>query len=641
MNQSHVTTTLTTKAASDTSSARSQSWYELTCVACKATFTDQETTTRCLKCGQALDVTYTDEVLNKRVDTSVFLNPAENLLEYIDLFPLDKDGSYISLHEGNTTLMKLQNLGKKFGLQNVYVKNESLNPTGVFKDRGSLVEVTKAKQLGASGVVCASTGNMAASVSAYAAVAGLPSFVFVPEGTPVGKLAQSLAYGAHVIGIRGSYNDCVEMCEAAAVSQKLYLAGDYAFRAEGQKTISYETYTQLGQQLAQQVPDVMILPMGCGTNIAAAYKGWLDLKRLGVIDKVPRMVGVQPDSVPTIVAAWQQGLKEGVEVKNAKSVASAVGIGKPLDDMKALQAIYDSNGYALSVPEEEILHYQYMLAEQEGVFVEPSSALTIAALPLLKAAGVISETDTVVAVLTGTGLKDPQSIVSIIPTPHVLEPDMDAINKYFANKLYTVRSVDQASKAEVLWSAVPSEAELVSAAKAEMNLVLEGAYLHEVHRRVTEFFEKADAMKQAELQGIVENVLKEYYGETSVLKVLDFEVHTQKHKKPLAWVQVEFDGVKVNAHAVGVGPVDALLKAMHNSLQEHDHLKTQLTKYNVDIFTGGTDAVVNVELTLKDKHGTEVTGTGTSPDVIAASIEAFTSAYNILYFKDDKKAHVQ
>lgn len=635
MNQSRVTTNSTTKTLEKKTSASKIPWYQLTCVACNATFTEQETTTRCLQCGQALDVTYTDEMLKKRVDASVFSTPAANLLEYIDLFPLDKDGSYISLHEGNTTLMKLQNLGKQFGLQNVYVKNESLNPTGVFKDRGSLVEVTKAKQLGASGVVCASTGNMAASVSAYAAVAGLPSFVFVPEGTPVGKLAQSLAYGAHVIGIRGSYNDCVEMCEAAAVSQKLYLAGDYAFRAEGQKTISYEVY----QQLDQQVPDVMILPMGCGTNIAAAYKGWLDLKRLGVINKVPRMIGVQPDSVPTIVAAWQQGLKEGVEVKNAKSVASAVGIGKPLDDMKALQALYDSNGYALAVPEAEILHYQYMLAEQEGVFVEPSSALTVAALPLLKAAGVISETDTVVAVLTGTGLKDPQSIVSIIPTPHVLEPDMDAINKYFTNKLYTVRSVDQASKAEVLWSTVPSEAELVIAAKAEMNLVLEGAYLQEVHRRVAEFFEKADTMKQAELQGIVENVLKEYYGETSVLKVLDFEVHTQKHKKPLAWVQVEFNGVKVNAHAVGVGPVDALLKAMHNSLQAHDHLKTQLTKYNVDIFTGGTDAVVNVELTLKDKHGTEVTGTGTSPDVIAASIEAFTSAYNILYYKNDKKAY--
>lgn len=626
----HSTQTLTDTVSTVKTSV---SWYQLTCVACQATFTEQETTTRCLQCGQALDVTYSDEMLRSRVDANVFSSPAANLLEYIDLFPLDKDGSYISLHEGNTTLMKLQNLGAQFGLQNVYVKNESLNPTGVFKDRGSLVEVTKAKQLGANGVVCASTGNMAASVSAYAAIAGLPSFVFVPEGTPLGKLAQSLAYGAHVIGIRGTYNDCVEMCEAAAASQKLYLAGDYAFRAEGQKTISYEVY----QQLSQQVPDVMILPMGCGTNIAAAYKGWLDLKRLGVTNTVPRMIGVQPDSVPTIVAAWQQGLKEGIEVENAKSVASAVGIGKPLDDMKALQAIYDSNGYALAVPEEEIVKCQYMLGQQEGLFVEPSSALTIAALPLLKAAGVISETDTVVTVLTGTGLKDPQSIVSIMPAPHVLEPDMDAVNRYFTNKLYTVRSVDQANKAEVIWHTAPSQEQMVDTVKAQMNLVLEPAYVQETLRRVHEFFEKADAMKQAELQGIVENVLKEYYGEHGVLRVRDFEVHTQKHKKPLAWVQIEFNNEVVSEHAVGVGPVDALLKALHKSLEGRDDLNTQLTNYNVDIYTGGADAVVNVELTLKDIHGTEVTGTGTSPDVIVASIEAFTSAYNILYYKQSKE----
>ena len=606
-----------------------QTWYRLVCLQCGQETTEQETTSRCLHCDGALDVQYTDAALQQRVDTAVFRRPSASVLDFQSLYPFVTNTQYVTLNEGHTPLAKLERLGEELNLPNLFVKNEAANPTGVFKDRGSVVEVTKAKELGAKAVCCASTGNMAASVSAYAAVAGLPCYVFVPEGTPIGKLSQSLAYGAHVITIRGSYADCVAMCEAAAKSQGFYVAGDYAFRGEGQKTLAYEVY----QQLNYTVPDVMVVPMGCGTNIAAIYKGWTDLKRLGVVSHVPRMVGVQPDTVPTIVSAWQEQKKTGNHMSQVKSVASAVGIGNPLDDVKALQALYDSGGYAVSVPEAQIIPTQFQLSHLEGYFVEPSSALGVAALPKLLAEGVVKPSETVVVVLTGSGLKDPQSIVSIMPKPHVLEPSALEVSRYFDLQMYNVKSSNDATKDKVIWTALPSADSVRQLVATEFNIELQAGYLEEVMRQVGLFHEKTNKLQLADLQGIVETVLQNYYGTQPVLQVLDFEVHTQQHKKPLAWVKVLFAGQELQEHSVGVGPVDAIVQAFEKLLHGRDDLRAQLTNYHVEINTGGTDAVVRVSLTLRDHAGTEVTGTSTSPDVIVASIQAFESAYNILAYK--------
>lgn len=606
-------------------------WYVVVCVSCGAQFTEEQTTSRCLKCGGALDVQYTDAALRDRVDTAIFKQPVGSVLSYAALYPFAAGTNYVSLNEGHTPLLQLERLGQKLGLNNLYIKNESANPTGVFKDRGSVVEVTKAKQLGAKAICCASTGNMAASVSAYAAVANLPCFVFVPEGTPIGKLSQSLAYGAHVITLRGSYTDCVAMCAAAAKSQGFYVAGDYAFRGEGQKTVAYEIY----QQLNGQVPDAVVVPMGCGTNISAIYKGFRDLQRLGVIDRVPKMIGVQPDSVPTIVSAWQEGKKVGNHMAQAKSVASAVGIGSPLDDVKALAALYESNGCGVAVPENDIIPTQYELSHTEGYFVEPSSALGVAALSQLVASGMVAPNDTVVVVLTGSGLKDPQSIVSIMPKPHVLEPSALEVSRYFDLQMYNVRSSSDETKQQVLWHVPPPDAAAVRTLVQErFNITLQNGYVQEVMRRIADFHEKIDRMHVADLQGIVETVLQDYYGDTPTLEVLDFEVHTQQHKKPLAWVKIRLLNQVVEEHAVGVGPVDAIIEALQKLVRQTNAVQVALTNYKVEINTGGTDAVVRVELTLRDaKSGTEVTGASTSPDVIVASIKAFSSAYNILSYK--------
>lgn len=604
-------------------------WYRLMCVKCRQETTEQQTTSRCLECDGALEVEYSDSDLRSRVDVALFQKPSWSVLDYRALYPFNGTVDYVTLNEGHTPLARLEHLGKEFNIPNLYVKNEAANPTGVFKDRGSVIEVTKAKELGAKAICCASTGNMAGSVSAYAAVAGFPCYVFVPEGTPIGKLSQSLAYGAHVITIRGSYADCVAMCDAAAKSQGFYVAGDYAFRGEGHKTIAYEIY----QQLHGTVPDAVIVPMGCGTNIAAIYKGWKDLLRLGVVQKMPRMIGVQPDTVPTIVSAWQEKQHVGNHMTQVKSVASAVGIGTPLDDVKALAALYESNGYAVSVAEKKIIPTQYQLSHTEGYFVEPSSALGIAALPKLIASSAIKPDDVVVVVLTGSGLKDPQSIMSLIPKPHVLEPSALEVSRYFDLQMYNVKSSSDTKKEQVLWTEVPDQATVRSLVEKEFNISLQDGYVAEVMRQVVLFHEKIDKMQLADLQGIVETVLQNYYGTQPVLQVLDFEVHTQQHKKPLAWVKINFAGKELEEHAVGVGPVDAIIQALQKLLRGRDHLQAELTHYNVEINTGGTDAVVRVQLTLRDMNQTEVTGTSTSPDVIVASIQAFESAYNILAYK--------
>lgn len=604
--------------------------YEIKCVKCGNTFDEKDTTTRCLDCGEALDVIFNHDELDQRVERSVFTKNYTNSSHYTGFYPFKEDTNYISLNEGGTPLIKLKNIAKKYNLKNLYAKNEGANPTGVFKDRGSLVEITKAVELGAKGICCASTGNMAASVSAYAAAAGLPSYVFVPEGTPIGKLSQSLAYGAKVISIRGTYADCCEICEEVAKSQGFYLAGDYAFRGEGQKSLSYEVIQQL-----DKVPDYVIVPMGCGTNISAIYKGFKEMKDLGITDRVPKMVGVQPSAVPTIVQAFHEGKKNAINFDKAKSVASAVGIGKPLDGIKALEALYESEGLAIEIDEKDILEAQYELSHEESLFIEPSSALSFAALAKMN----LKEDDVVVGVLTGTGLKDPVSITKLMPEPHVLEPNIDEVNKYFDRKLYEITS-SKYDKEDILWLSPPEDKDLKALIKKEFNIDLEKDYLDEIARQIELFHEKTNQMKRADLEYIIQNVLREYHGEEKTLEVKDFEVHINQHRKPLAWVKAEFEGKMCEAHAQGVGPVDAILAAVKNTIAETDKLNTKLTNYNVEINTGGTDAVVEVRLNLVDQFGLEVIGSATSPDVIVASISAFEKAYNILHYKQKKKGNI-
>lgn len=607
-------------------------FYHLSCLLCGTRFDEKETNTICLKCEGPLDVIYDHDYIGSRLNKYSLENSPISGLKYLDFYPIKNLKNVVSLSEGNTPLRHAKNLGKSLELTNLYIKDESHNPTGVFKDRGSLIEISKAREMEAKAVCCASTGNMAASVSAYSSVAGIPCYVFVPEGTPIGKLAQTLSYGARTLQVRGSYADCVRLCEETAKKHNFYLAGDYAFRAEGQKSCAYEII----EQLFWKAPDVVIVPMGCGTNIAAIWKGFKEFYTLGLISKLPKMIGVQPENVPTIVAAFMKKKKRAMRIEKPNTIASAVGIGAPQDDIKALHAIRESYGTALTASEEELLEAQQHLARMESIFVEPSSAIPIAVLKKLKAKGVIQNDSTVVCIATGSGLKDPKSAVAMLPDPPVIEPKSEEVERYLRLKLYSLRGTLMTGKERILWQKMPTQIKLKKLVRVEFDLELADEYLQLILEHIKSFEEKGRKMKKADLQYVIENVLKEGTIQKKVLEIDDYHLTVPKHKRPKAKVVIRFMGKIIKCEKEGVGPVDAIINAIKRGIKKNDTLEIRLTHYIVEIDTSGTDAAVEVRMGLKDIHDNEVTGSSTSPDVIAASANAFENGYNLLYWKNKK-----
>lgn len=606
--------------------------YSLVCVSCGKKFTEDQTVASCLSCNSGLDVRY-DSVGKEDVRSEVFEpNPFDFLRKHGKL-PVTS-AKLISLGEGNTPLLHSKVVGKRYGLSKLYLKCEGSNPTGVFKDRGSAVEITKAIELGAKAVTCASTGNMAASVAAYCAKAKIPCYVVIPEKTPMGKLAQAIAYGARVLKVRGEYHDCVRLSVEMAQHYGYYLAGDYVFRAEGQKSMAYE----LVRQLNGIAPDWVIVPVGCGTNLAAIYKGFKELVELNVIDRLPRFIGVQPDTVPTVVEAWRQKMNKFVPVEKISTIASAVGIGTPLDDVKVLSALYDSRGYAESASEQAIITAQQMLGNEESLFVEPSAALPVAVLEKLVQKNVVKKDDVVVAVITGNGLKDPQSILSADVNTPVLEPTLEELQRYFAigagkSKKVSLRQTQE----DTLWKTMPTVAQLKTILKKHFAVSLSVTSLQNIFEIIKSFQEKEKVIRRGDIEYALETILKMPEGMTRTLVIEDFSVHATQHNPAEAWVSVAFKGERVGSHARGVGPVDAIISAIKAALVGKDTTGAHLTFYNVQINTSGTDAVVEVHLSLKGNSGLEVTGEAASPDVIVASIKAFESAYNILEWKMYKK----
>ncbi|MEK6837193.1 MAG: threonine synthase, partial [Nanoarchaeota archaeon] len=322
--------------------------------------------------------------------------------KYIDFYPIRDKRNIVSLHEGGTPLYKCKNLGKQLNLTNLYVKNEGANPTGAFKDRGTMVEITKAIELGKKAVVVASSGNMAASVSAYCANANLPAYILVPQGIPIGKLAQTLSYGARVIQVRSSYDDAAKITRKISEKHNFYLAGDYAYRREGQKSQAYE----IVEQLNWEVPDKVIVPVGCGTNSSAIWKGFKEYKQLGLIEKLPQIIGVQAKGADPVVEAFNKKLKEVIPIKNPSTVCSAISVGDPLDGLLILNALRESKGNAVSVDDNSALEAEKLLAKTQSTFVEPAAATTLAALQQMSEQGKVDKDEKIVLVLTGAGLKD-------------------------------------------------------------------------------------------------------------------------------------------------------------------------------------------------------------------------------------------
>ncbi|WP_305514175.1 MULTISPECIES: threonine synthase [unclassified Methanobrevibacter] len=395
------------------------------CVSCGEEYGDDEVIYTCEKCGSVL------ELVNEiNVSKDTFDGRKDNLWKFKECIPVD-ESKIVSLDEGGTPFCKCDKLGEELGV-NLYVKVEGSNPTGSFKDRGMTVGMTKAMELGVSTVGCASTGNTSASLSAYAARAGLRCIVFLPSGkVALGKLAQAMFHGAEVMSINGNFDEALEAMTALALEKHLYLLNSInPYRLEGQKTIGYEIVRDLGWK----APDRIILPVGNAGNISAIWKGVKEFHDAGFIKDLPMMTGIQAEGACPVTNAFKKGDKCVVPVENPETIATAIRIGAPVSDIKALNAIYDSNGYSETVTDGEILDAQRLLARTEGIGVEPASAASIAGLKKLVDEGVVDKGETITCVVTGHLLKDPNTAIEACTQPTQVDADIDTLREILMNK---------------------------------------------------------------------------------------------------------------------------------------------------------------------------------------------------------------
>ncbi len=337
--------------------------------------------------------------------------------EYREYLPLDKDTKAITLHEGNTPLIKLRNFPLTEKL-NIYVKYEGLNPTGSFKDRGMTMAITKAVEEGSKAVICASTGNTSASAAAYAARAGIKCVVIIPEGKiALGKLSQALMHGALVVEIAGNFDRALDMVRELGEKYPITIVNSInPYRIEGQKTGAFEILEQLGK-----VPDYHAIPVGNAGNITAYWKGYREWHGEVKISRLPKMLGFQ--------AAGSAPIVEGTPIENPETIATAIRIGNPASWKQAEAARDESGGLIEKVTDEEITEAQKLLASTNGIFCEPASAASLAGIIKKDREGYFKGGETIVCILTGHGLKDPNRAIEITGKTHKVGDNIEEISK--------------------------------------------------------------------------------------------------------------------------------------------------------------------------------------------------------------------
>ncbi|WP_141433869.1 threonine synthase [Bacillus sp. 03113] len=346
------------------------------------------------------------------------------LAEYKDYLPINDSTPMLTLNEGNTPLIKLENLSKELGIE-LYVKTEGANPTGSFKDRGMVMAVAKAKEAGSKTVICASTGNTSAAAAAYAARAGLKCIVVIPEGKiAMGKLAQAVMYGADIISIEGNFDQALKMVREISETEPITLVNSVnPYRLEGQKTAAFEICDQLGS-----APDILAIPVGNAGNISAYWKGFKEYneaKQTGL----PKMHGFE--------AAGAAAIVHNKVFENPETIATAIRIGNPASWELAVNAQKESNGKIDEVTDEEIIAAYRKLAATEGVFAEPASCASLAGVFKHLKNGDIQKGSKIVAILTGNGLKDPNTAMDCSPiTPVKLPNDIKKVAEHIKGAVH-------------------------------------------------------------------------------------------------------------------------------------------------------------------------------------------------------------
>ncbi len=400
---------------------------KLSCSLCGREHASVPTLRTCGRCGEtgilSVDFDY-ERVCRELTRESLAGNPEESMWRYLPLLPCDPGSPRPRLRAGWTPLYRADLYGRAVGLTHVYIKDDGLNPTASLKDRASAMAVVKALEAGADTVACSSTGNAGSSLAGMAASAGLRSVIFVPQRAPKGKLAQLLLFGAKVIVVQGDYEDAFRLSQKA-ISRWGWFdrnAGLNPYLVEGKKTVSLE----IAEQMQWKVPDWVAVSVGDGCTVTGAVKGFLDLYNCGLVDRVPRFLGVQAEGVAPIYQAFRDGTE--ILVPSAgDTLADSIAVAVPRNPVRALRAIRQSGGEMLAVSDEEIVEAMRVLGSTSGVLSEPAAAAAFAGLASARRQGIISPGEIVVGVVTGNGLKDVDSCLKAAPEPVRIPPDLDQL----------------------------------------------------------------------------------------------------------------------------------------------------------------------------------------------------------------------
>lgn len=397
----------------------------LKCVKCQRTYAFDEVWYLCPECGPEglLDVLYDYGALGRaHSPSSISADPRASIWRYLPLLPIEEDTPLCPLQIGLTPLYGPAKMRRDLGLPNLYVKDDGRNPTASFKDRASAVGVARAVELGQQLVTCASTGNAASSLAGVAAAVGMPVIIFVPQRAPRAKVAQLLIYGAQVLMVKGTYDQAFDLCWQATTEYGWYSrnTGYNPVLLEGKKTAALEICEQLGWK----APDRVVVSVGDGCIIGGLWKGFYDLMRLGWIEKVPALVGVQAQGASPLVKAFLSG--GPVIPEDAETVADSISVGQPRAAGQALRGLRETPGSTmLAVSDEEILAAMKFLAQGAGVFGEPAGITATAGLRKLVKEGKVDPEETVVVLVTGNGLKDVESALKVAGEPTLLEPSLE------------------------------------------------------------------------------------------------------------------------------------------------------------------------------------------------------------------------
>jgi threonine synthase len=376
----------------------------LHCSACEKQFEPNKLYNLCDHCGLPLLVAYDLQESSKTLTKDTLKNRNSTLWRYEEVLPVVNRSNQVSLGEGWTPLHHAQTLGEKYDLPNLFIKDEGMNPTQSFKARGMTMAVSMARELGVKKVAVPSAGNAAGALSAYAALAGMEAFIFVPQDTPIACVIECKALGANVTLVDGLITDCGKIVAERKEKEGWFDVSTLKepYRIEGKKTMGYE----LAEQMNWELPDVIFYPTGGGTGLIGMWKAFDEMEEMGWIGSHrPRMVSVQSEGCSPIVDAFHQGLKNGAEIENAHTVASGLRVPKAIGDFIMLDILRKSGGTAVAVSDEDLVRDSVEIGTEEGIFAAPEGGALLVALKKLLETGEVQHAEKIVLFNTGSGIK--------------------------------------------------------------------------------------------------------------------------------------------------------------------------------------------------------------------------------------------